>query len=223
MGLFCFSTTRGTLAALALLSIAALPQTAQAQTFSLDDGTAENSVGIGGAGTITWGNHFFTAGATTITSIQVAFGFPTFPVPSQNGLTVTIRLFSDPTNNANPSDAVLLTTTAGVIASEATNTFIDYPITPTALAAGAHFYAVATVTQQNSSQFPAALDQSSNSSDSLVAIGTDFTTAAPIGGFGLSGRWLVRAVGPSASAPEPGTLALLALGIVGGVVTRRRK
>jgi hypothetical protein len=214
---------RGTLAVLALLSIAALPQTAQAQTFSLDDGTAENSVGIGGAGTITWGNHFVTAGATTITSIQVAFGAPSFPVPLQNGLAVTIRLFSDPTNNANPSDAVLLTSTAGVIASEATNTFIDYPITPTALAAGAHFYAVATVTQQNSSQFPAALDQSSNSTDSLVAIGTDFTTATPISGFGLPGRWLVRAVSSSSVAPEPGTLALLTVGIAGGIIARRRR
>ncbi|WP_394794937.1 PEP-CTERM sorting domain-containing protein [Armatimonas sp.] len=205
-----------------LLALITLAPSAHAQLFSLDDGTAELSVGVTGGGTLTWGNHFVTAGATNITSIQVAFGSPSFPVPAQNGLAVTIQLFSDPTNDANPSDAVLLTSTAGVIASEATNTFINYPITSTALASGAHFYAVATVTHLNG-QFPAAQDTSSNSADSLAAVGSNFTTATTIGGLGLPGRWLVRAVGSASVAPEPGTLALLGIGCAMAGLVRRRK
>ena len=221
MGFSRLASTRGTLTTLTLLGLVALPQAAQAQLFSLDDGTAEQSLGLSGGGTLTWGNHFVSAGATSITSIQVAFGAPASPNPSQNGLAVTLRLFLDPTNNSNPNDATLLASAAGVIASEATNTFIDYPIAPTALAAGAHFYAVVTTTHL-AGQFPAAQDNSSDSSDSLIAVGSDFTTATPIGGLGFPGRWMLRAVG-STSAPEPGTLALLALGIAGGIAIKRRK
>jgi hypothetical protein len=59
------------------------PHAANAQTYSIDDGTAENSVGLTNGGTAIFFNGFSVVpGQNTIGSILVAFGTPTSPNPA---------------------------------------------------------------------------------------------------------------------------------------------
>ena len=57
-----------------------------------------------------------------------------------------------------------------------------------------------------------------NGANGLFSFASNVQGGLDVGVFGASLRFA-----SSASAPEPGTLALFALGIVGGVVARRRK
>ena len=69
-----------------------------------------------------WFNQFdVIPGQTTITSIEIAWGSPF--LPSQiDGLPIKVGIWSDPNNDGNPSDAVLLASFAGTIQHSATDT-----------------------------------------------------------------------------------------------------
>lgn len=68
--------------------------------------------------------------------LSIAWGTPVLPDSNLNGLPYTVAIWSDPTGDGNPTDAVLLTTAGGVLSSQGTDTFIttdivDTTITPT--------------------------------------------------------------------------------------------
>src|SRR6476646_2935333 len=78
-------------------------------TYMIDDGTAEDSIGLTAGGTFVSCNSFpVTGGNNVITSISIAWGTPLFPDPTLNGLPYTAVLWSDPNGDGSPTDAVVL-------------------------------------------------------------------------------------------------------------------
>ena len=78
-------------------------------TYMIDDGTAEDSVGLTNGGNFARLNSFpVSGGNNVITSISIAWGTPAFPDPTLNGLPYTAVLWSDPNGDGSPTDAVVL-------------------------------------------------------------------------------------------------------------------
>jgi hypothetical protein len=193
----------------------------RANEYMLDDGVAENSVGLTGGGDITWGNRFTSmAGFETITAISVAFGTGA----TLNGQSITVGVWSDPNGDGNPSDAVLLSSAPGVISGAAAsppaaNVFVTYNVPNVTIPAGQNFFLGVMMTSA-SGEFPAAIDQTTPQGRSWVAFGGGqgwAGTIGEIGSFGLPGNWLIR----GDAIPAPSSLALLGLG--GLVAARRRR
>ena len=237
------SVCRHLLMPVAVVALGFCAQSASALVYySLDDGTAENSVGVGGTqgGDAIFLNEFPVApGGQTINSISVAFGDPTTP---QNaallGLPYTVVLYSDPNGDGNPTDGALLAFAGGVITSVNTNTFLTTNITSTNVTTG-DFFVGFEIQNQPANTFPAAIDTTAPSyaNRSYVTYGLSGTInpfnlganqvpPTPIEqvvnpGFTTPvGNWLIRANMP---VPEPSTWALVGASVVGlGLVTRRR-
>lgn len=191
-------------------------------TYMLDDGTAEDSVGLTAGGNLLCLNSFaITGGQNIITAIEIAWGTPAFPDPTLDGLPYTAVLWSDPNGDGSPTDAVVLSTMVGVVANQGTNTFIISPITPTAVSTSNFF--VGFVINHAAGQFPAAFDTDAPTLPmrSWVSVGGDINNlsdAFPIEDAGLVGNWLIRAD----AVPEPTTYALVGLGLAGIAFLRRR-
>ena len=95
-----------------------------ADTYMIDDGTAEDSVGLtAGGDTIALNEFSVIPGSETISSVDIAWGTPAFFDPSLDGLPYTVCLWSDPNGDGDPTDAVLLTTAKGVVTQQGTDTF----------------------------------------------------------------------------------------------------
>jgi len=168
-------------------------------TYMIDDGTAEDSVGLSAGGSFVVCNSF--PGNNVITSISIAWGTPAFPNPTLNGLPYTAVLWSDPNGDGSPTDAVVLAMAPGVIAQEGTNTFITTTIPPT-MVTTANFFVGFLITH-TAGQLPAAYDetapsfpnrswiaQTSNINDLSGAITIESVGAPP-------GNWLIRADSPT--------------------------
>ncbi|MFK5922124.1 MAG: autotransporter outer membrane beta-barrel domain-containing protein [Verrucomicrobiota bacterium] len=119
---------------------------------------------------------------------------------------ITAYLWSDPNNDGNPLDAVVLQSVAGVSALEGTNTFINFSIAPTMFAAGDFFFA-----GFQGLDFMGGLDQDSSagqswafSNSSAALLDPNALGATLIGGvvdgFGFPGNWLIRADGVTVPA-----------------------
>jgi hypothetical protein len=188
---------------------------APAADYEIDDGTAEDAIGLTAGGDIIALNEFaVTPGNETIKTVSIAWGTPAFPDPSLNGLPYTVAIWSDPNGDGNPNDAVLLNTAGGVVASQGTDTFITTDIPDTTITT-ANFF-VGFLLTQNAGQFPAAFDQSAPtfSNRSYVAGGSAGTgdinnlnnnelPVAAIESFGLVGNWLIRADSEGVPTPTP--------------------
>src|SRR6476646_1003793 len=177
-------------------------------TYMIDDGTAEDSIGLTAGGTFVSCNSFpVTGGNNVITSISIAWGTPLFPDPTLNGLPYTAVLWSDPNGDGSPTDAVVLAQVPGVIASAGTDTFITTAIPPT-MVTTANFFVGFLVTHV-AGQFPAAFDESApipnRSWIDLTSNINDLSGAAPIESFGLVGNWLIRADGNTGGPTPTGT------------------
>ncbi len=176
-------------------------------TYMIDDGTAEDSIGLTAGGTFVACNSFpVTAGNNIITSISIAWGTPAFPDPSLNGLPYTAVLWGDPNGDGSPTDAVVLASGSGVISMEGTNTFITTTIPPTMVTTPNFF--VGFLITHVAGQFPAAFDEtaptlSNRSWIDLTSNINDLSGSAPIESFGLVGNWLIRAEGEGGTTPTP--------------------
>ena len=231
-----FSLTRGTLAALTLLGLAALPQAAQAQTDlpATDFGRIFND-GSGG----TNANYFAGFGGIT------GRNFFVFDLSSVSGTitAATLKLY-------NPASGVDGAGGNGYSSPDATETYdlTSTTSTPAQLAAGGvpAYNTLGTGTSFNSKSISnadngtdvllsfnaAGLSTLNGGIGGLIAVGGQITSisggATQVAFFfthqtsGLH-RPTLTITTTSSSAPEPGTLALLALGMVGGIVARRRK
>ncbi|CAN5761322.1 hypothetical protein BH20VER1_BH20VER1_30190 [soil metagenome] len=127
--------------------------------YQIDDGAAENAIGLTGGGDIIWLNQFsVTGGNNIILSISVAFSsLGGTGSALLNGLPFTVYLWSDPNNDGSPTDAVVLTSATGTVMNAGTNSFITVNIAPTAIM-GSSFFVGALMTHP-SGTFPAALNQ----------------------------------------------------------------
>src|SRR3954468_17554382 len=124
-------------------------------TYVIDDGTAEDSIGLTAGGTFVACNSFpVTGGNNVITSISIAWGTPAFPDPTLDGLSYTAVLWSDPNGDGSPTDAVLVSQPPGVSPQAGTDTFITSTIPPTMVTTTDFF--VGFLVTHNAGQFPAA-------------------------------------------------------------------
>src|SRR5438034_5017522 len=72
-----------------------LPQ----ETYQLDDGSAEDAIGLTLGGDIISLNQFdVIPGSATITALDIAWGTPAFPDPTLDGLPYTVVVWDDPNN-----------------------------------------------------------------------------------------------------------------------------
>ena len=145
-----------TLSSIAL--IAALTLSAQARdpnlfgsvtdgpTYLYDDGTSEyawSNVSHGHLAEAIWFNQFTAVpGAQTIVSVDIAWGTLSNSTPAKrlNGIPVTIGIWSDPNDDANPSDAVLVGAISGTIEHANTDTFVTYTFPTSVTIYGKSFF-----------------------------------------------------------------------------------
>jgi PEP-CTERM motif len=189
-------------------------------TYSIDDGSSEQSIGLTSGGNLLCLNAFATGSNDIITSISIAWGTPAFPDPTLIGLPYTAYLWNDPNGDGSPTDAQVLTSAPGVITSQGTDTFLISSITPTHVTT-THFF-VGFVINQLPGQFPASQDTDNPvSNGSWVSLGgnpNNLSDAQTIASVGFPGNWMIRAD----AVPEPSTYALVGLGLAGIVFLGRR-
>ena len=192
-----------------------LPSVLDDAQYVWDDGSAEDAIGFGNGDVnleALWFNQFnVVAGAESIASLEIAWGDPDNPTPASqlNGLPVQLAIWSDPNNDGEPSDAVLLASISGVIQDANTNTFVTYtfPAPVNIGGAGTSFF-VGDMTPALSPPelFMQALDNTQTHIHSWVAAMSDGSPVdfemignndflGTIDSFGLPGNWLIRANG----------------------------
>ena len=192
-------------------------------TYMIEDGTAEDSVGLTAGGSFIALNSFpVTGGNNIITSISIAWGTPAFPDPSLDGLAYTAVLWSDPNGDGSPSDAVVLASAPGVISQQGTDTFITTTIPPTMVTTPNFF--VGFVITHAAGQFPAAFDETDPTFSNRSWVATtgninDLSGAFPIEEAGLVGNWLIRAEGEGGGTPSPTPTATCTVGYTTAVST----
>jgi hypothetical protein len=181
-------------------------------TYSIDDGSSEQSIGLTSGGNLLCLNAFTTGSNNIINSISIAWGTPAFPDPTLIGLPYTAVLWNDPNGDGSPTDATVLTTQTGVITSQGSDTFLVSLLTPTTVLT-THFF-VGFVINQLPGQFPASQDTDNPVlNGSWVSLGgniNNLSDAATIASFGFPGNWLIRAD----AVPEPPPWAMMAMGAV---------
>ncbi|MGH7241898.1 MAG: hypothetical protein ACREJD_00590 [Phycisphaerales bacterium] len=131
-------------------------------TYKLDDGVGSNSLGPSFACEFMWGNIYdVQPGAEVISTISVAFG--TLGTPEARP--VRVYLYQMVTAN-DPTDAVLVATATGLSGLPRTNTFLDYPITPT-MVHGQFFAAASMEVFGDATVIPARYDKDGAASSAL--------------------------------------------------------
>jgi hypothetical protein len=204
--------------------------------YSVDDGTSEFTTGFSvTGGSVVFANRFTAVpGGEVITSISVAYGLPGVgPGAVLPGTPLDVILFRDQNGGATPDHPVLLASAPTSVTNPNTNTFIQVPITPTAVT-GNFFAGVLVSNLPPQGVFPIAFDTNNPQDASFGAwfsfpidlsrvntMGFDPSVPANVdlrlnsNNFVavIDGNYLIRATGvPGPSVPEPSTLALLALG-----------
>lgn len=228
MVFFRFSLTRGTLAALTLLGLAALPNTAQAQAI-ISNSPSSSSTGGGSSLTATANRKAF--GFTT--SATAAFSFSSLDIAARfasGGADAQILggIYSNAGGSPSATQLVAFNSVT-VLTTQLTPTVYTFtPVSAFSLSPSTTYWV----------ELFGASDANVADWTTNVANDAPNVTGAGAGDVSLVGyrfsnsggsTWTVSntrnalTITLASSAPEPGTLALLALGMVGGVVARRRK
>lgn len=188
-----------------------------------DDGIGETSI----ASTNTthsniWLNAFqAVAGGEIITDISIAFGENGVQGAPNNGDPFTAYIWSDPTNDGNPLDAIVAGTFDGTMQNTHTDTFINFLFnTPITFDIGEWFYV-----GFQAIGFATSLDTTTSQGQSFLfsdfgsgTINANNLSGAAAGGemgtLGFPGNTLIRANGISA-VPSPSALLIFAFGMLG--------
>jgi hypothetical protein len=217
--------------ALAIVLVAGLAPAALATTYSLDDGTAENSVGLNNGGVLAGINAFPVAGSdNVITAVEVAWGTPLFVGTTGvvAGTPFNYYVWSANGTGSNPSGAgstLLFSGSSTISAANIENNTFQSLAVPSVVIGSAIFYVGVSISHA-AGAFPIAVDQSAPtlSGVSWVAGGAAFDPnnvgfasggAIDLAASGL-GNLMIRAT----AVPAPSALGLLGLG---GLVAGRRR
>lgn len=180
-----------------------------ALTYVLDHGMYDTSVGLAfGSYSLLWMNQFRVDGAADhIVAIDIAWG------SVANGTLTTLCVWSDPTNDGDPTDAHFLRAVQALVQDAGLGTFVTVPIPPTYVGhEGDSFFVGAYVDPLQDMakllHYPAAIDESWPSQfRSWISIGmTPVDVSGPRGfsikpiAFSYPGEWLIRA--RTAFAPD---------------------
>jgi hypothetical protein len=215
-GVYC-PTMRGIYHILAGSLLIGLASASQAFVYLQDDGTAEFST-LGTQHQVILTGFQVQAGAETIQNIVFYHFFD-----ANTGFPFTYHLWTDPTNDGVPTDAILQQSVAATISSPTpSGGWQTTAITPQTLPIGSWFYVGVSQTHPNFSTFLGGND----TSGSFPPTGFHFTWATgpnpallSTGTVAATGNYLIRA--NTTPVPEPATLAVLGCG--GLVLLRRRK
>jgi subtilisin family serine protease len=177
------------------------------QKYTIDDGTAEDSIGLTNGGDVMWFNQFnAVAGFETINSIAVAWG----QIPANNQPT-KLLIYEDPNDDGNPSDAVLLRQVDTTVLNPNTSQFRTVAVTPTTVSGS--FFIAALFPNQLAGQFPAPIDLSNPISGrswlvgsgagqfNINNLGANSIPPLLIEDAGFPGNWLLRADSTGATLP----------------------
>ena len=86
--------------------------------YQYDDGDTENALGLTSGGDMCWIHRFDTIpGGESILNVHSAFGWSGSMNGPPNGDPIEVYVWDDPTNDGDPSDAVLLAQESGVVAN----------------------------------------------------------------------------------------------------------
>ncbi|MEO8027455.1 MAG: PEP-CTERM sorting domain-containing protein [Bryobacteraceae bacterium] len=212
-----------------------------ASIYSIDDGVGES--GIGGFQSIdVFLNSFQSvSGADRITAVRIAFGDFTHTLPT-NGTAITAALYTDPNNDGNPLDAVLVSSVNGVVANSNTDTFVEYVFpSGVTIPIGNWFFIGFTIQNLTGNNLGAERDTSSSAGRSWDArwfTAVSFSLADlsnstlnnldSFFGAGQGGNLMIRAVGEDSGAvgdvPEPATIWLggAGLGLLAAFARKRK-
>jgi hypothetical protein len=142
-----------------------------------DDGSSENanSVVANPAGSQRVTAWFMRQGSiggmTSVSTVSAVWGWTGTGSPLPPGLTANVGVFEDPTDDGNPTDAVLLATASAPMVGQHTDTFQAIPLGTTVNASGI-FFIGAWVAHTNG--FPASAD--------VTGCGGDITAAGWLAG-----------------------------------------
>jgi hypothetical protein len=154
--------------------------------YVLDDGTNESQLGISGGGPLAWLNHFTVQkGAETIDAVLAAWGVGP----------VTVAVWSDPNDDGQPHDAVLLTLLEDVpLTFPIGGPLRTIEIPPTYVGeAGESFYVGLSMTHEEQ-EWPALLDKSAPTPmQSWWSFGLDDIGDAQLVDGVTPGNWMIRA------------------------------
>lgn len=207
--------------AVGMALVAALGFSAQAGPgvfeYRLDDGTGNFTIGPSQFdANMTWLNAFEAEpGFERITRVSVSFGdiFDNSGVPGSDA--VTVAVLEDPTDDADPADAVLLATGTGVWTDQASNVFLTFDLDQAAEVEGTFFVAVVMDVIQRAN--PARMDPQGqgagsrswlfyNPEPNLTDLGSSpFILRMADSPF--LGAWMIRAEGEAPVEPCPADLA----------------
>ncbi len=167
-------------------------------TYALDDGGAEDSIGLNNAGDTAWLTNFVVQpDGESIGALRIAFG------SVAEGTPVTAYVWSDPNGDGQPDDAQVITSAVSSVQNPDSSTFTFIEIPDTHLGpVGTSFFAGALVTHK-AGELPAAVDLDQHQGAGWVAAssgGVDPNDLSAAGVYGLvNGNWLVRAVSAGAT------------------------
>jgi len=179
--------------------------------YLLDDGTSENSLGLTAGGEIVAIQKYTAVGGTdTITSVSAAWGTALFPGGNVTaGAAVKVFVWSDPNQDGNPVDGVIITQGAGVVTNVDNDLFDVYPV-PAGVVNGIFF--VGASVNQIAGEFPSSMDQTVPAGAGFAYVTGNGTagsyTGAPVTGTiglfdmvaaGFACNWMLRAEGGSAT------------------------